>query len=101
MAVVSTGRVIAHHAAAPYLSESRKLLGGAGGCVVDEAVADVAHRLNVGLVALDLGANAADVDIDGARAAVVVVAPDPVEEGSRVNGLPGLDARKRSSSYSL
>ena len=66
--VLVTRRVIAHHAAAPYRGDraASTLLGGAGGRVVDEAIADVAYRLDVGLVALDLGANAADVNIDGA-----------------------------------
>ena len=47
-----------------------------------EAVADVADGLDEGVVPVfDLGAQAADVDVDGAAAAEEVVPPDLAEEG--------------------
>src|SRR5207244_12192633 len=47
-----------------------------------KAITNVADGLDEGSVAvLDLGAEAADVDVDGAGAAVEVVAPDFTEEG--------------------
>src|SRR3990170_3276792 len=46
-----------------------------------EAVADVAHGLDEDARArLDLAAQTADVDVDGAGAAEVLVAPDTVEQ---------------------
>src|SRR3712207_4225020 len=49
--------------------------------VVDDAVADVADRLDEGVATvLELAAQAADVHVDGAGAAEVVVAPDALEQ---------------------
>ena len=47
-----------------------------------EAVADRAHGLDqVGVLLAELRSQAPDVDVDGARPAVVLVAPDPAEKG--------------------
>ena len=49
-----------------------------------EAVTDRAHGLDqVGVLLAELGPQAADVDIDRARPAVVLVAPDPAQQASR------------------
>ena len=49
-----------------------------------EAVADRAHGLDqVGVLLAELGAQAADVDVDRAGAAVVLVAPHPLTAASR------------------
>ena len=59
----------------------RPVLGGGDVLGRDEAVADVAHRADEHLVlGAELGPQPADVDVDGARAAVVVVAPDLLEQ---------------------
>jgi hypothetical protein len=49
----------------------------------------------------DLGAKAADVDVDGASAAVEVVAPDLAEEGLAVDDAALVGGEVAESSYSL
>ncbi len=68
----------------------------------DELVADLADGADHGLVfGAELGAEAADVDVDGAVAAEVVVAPDLAEQLVAGEDRPGCWARNLSSSNSL
>ena len=75
---------------------SGRALGVAG-----EAVADVAHRLDQLLVLrAELGAQAPDVHVDGAGAAVVVVAPQLAEELFAGEDAPPVARRVTERSYS-
>src|SRR5437868_5019385 len=61
----------------------------------DEFVSDVADGLDEGRrLALDLGAEPADVDVDGARAAVILVTPNFVEQHLAREYRAGVGAEK-------
>ncbi len=72
--------------------------GRSGPGAVAEAVADGADRLDqVGVLLAELGPEAPDVDVDGAGAAVVLVAPDPAEQrlaGEDLAGSGGQEAQE-------
>ena len=63
------------------------------GCAAGEAVADAADGLDGvadGRVVFELGAQVADVDVDGAGVAVVLVTPDALEQLVAREGAPGV-----------
>ena len=63
------------------------------GCAAREAIADAADGLDGladVLVAFELGAQVADVDVDGAGVAVVLVAPDALEQFVARKGAAGI-----------
>src|SRR5204862_5590000 len=84
-----------HGAAGPFSSwpgdvviDARRSGAPAG---LAEPVADAAHRRDeVRLLLAELGAQASDVDVNGARTAVVVVAPHSAEERLAREDLAGM-----------
>ena len=69
-----------------------------------ELVAEPPHGddvARVGRVGLDLGAQAADVDVDQATVTEVAVAPDPLQQDLAAETRPGLEASSTSRRNSV